>query len=103
MIYVLAALLEIGGCFAVWQVLRQGVAKLWLLPGAMALAGFAWLLAHSEQAFAGRAYAAYGGVYVACCLLWLWAIEGSVPTRTDLFGVVLVLAGAEVIVWGGRA
>ena len=69
--YAAAALLEIAGSFAFWAVLRQGRPALWLLPGLLALPAFAWLLTRSPAAFAGRAFAAYGGVYVAASLLWL--------------------------------
>ncbi len=103
LIYALAALSEIGGCYAVWAVLRNGAPAGWIAAGAASLAGFAWLLAQSNQAFAGRAFAAYGGVYVAACLAWLWAVEGAAPSRTDLLGGGVVLAGAAIIVWGGRA
>ena len=102
-IYLAAAMLEIGGCFAVWSVLRRDAALGWLALAAAALAGFAWLLAQSEQAFAGRAFAAYGGVYVAASLAWLAAVERTAPTASDLIGGALVLAGATVIVWGARA
>ncbi len=102
MIYAMAALFEIGGCFAVWMVLRQGASVLWLLVAALALGGFAYLLAQSEQAFAGRAFAAYGGVYVAASILWLWGVEGVLPNRTDLLGGAVVLCGVAVILSGGR-
>jgi small multidrug resistance family-3 protein len=102
-LYATAALLEIAGCFAVWAWWRQGASALWLIPGVAALAGFAMLLALSPAAFAGRAYAAYGGVYVAASLLWLWAIEGARPDRWDLAGGAMVLAGAGLILWAPRA
>lgn len=102
LVYGLAAVAEIGGCFAVWSVLRGGAGWAWLLAGGVALAAFAWLLAQSEAAFAGRAFAAYGGVYVAASLAWLWAVEDVMPTRADLIGGVLVLVGAWVIVMGAR-
>jgi len=101
-VYALAALLEIAGCFAVWAWWRQGASALWLIPGLAALAGFAMLLALSPAAFAGRAYAAYGGVYVAASLLWLWAIEGARPDRWDVTGGAIVLAGAALILWAPR-
>ena len=77
--FILAAILEIAGCFAFWQWHRADKSVLWLLPGIVALAGFAWILAQVEVAFAGRAYAAYGGIYIASALLWLWIIEGKRP------------------------
>jgi small multidrug resistance family-3 protein len=99
-IYAAAALAEIGGCFAVWAVLRQGASALWLLPGLAALAAFAVLLAQLPVDAAGRAFAAYGGVYIAASLAWLWAVEGQAPTRMDLLGAALCVAGAAVILAG---
>ncbi len=103
LIYVLAALAEIGGCFAVWAVVRRAASLWWLGAAMLSLAGFAWLLSRSETAFAGRAYAAYGGVYIAASLLWLWAVEGEAPRLADLAGGALCLAGAAIILTGARA
>jgi small multidrug resistance family-3 protein len=72
------------------------------VPGLLSLAGFAWLLALSDATAAGRAFAAYGGVYVAASLVWLWAIEGRAPDRWDLIGAALCLGGAAVILFGPR-
>jgi small multidrug resistance family-3 protein len=98
-----AALAEIAGCFAFWAWLRLGRSAWWLVPGLAALALFAVLLTRAESAAAGRAYAAYGGVYVAASLLWLWGAEGVRPDRWDLLGAAVVLAGAAVILFGPRA
>ena len=100
LIYLGAALAEIVGCFAVWAWWRQGAHVLWLVPGAAALAAFAFLLALVPADAAGRAYAAYGGVYIAAALVWLWLAEGQVPRLTDLAGAGLALLGAVVILWG---
>ncbi|HTG39918.1 YnfA family protein [Sphingomonas sp.] len=97
LIYVAAALAEIGGCFAFWAWLRMGRSALWAVPGVASLALFAWLLTLVDLANAGRTYAAYGGVYIAASLAWLWAVEGVRPDRWDTLGVVLALAGAGVI------
>ncbi len=97
LVYILAALAEIGGCFAFWAWLRLSKSPLWLAPGLVSLAAFAWLLTLVPTDAAGRAYAAYGGVYIAMSLLWLWAIEGTRPDRWDLGGVALCLVGAAVI------
>jgi small multidrug resistance family-3 protein len=99
---VLAALAEIGGCFAFWAWWRLGQSALWLLPGMAALIAFAWLLALSPADHAGRAYAAYGGVYIAASLGWMWAVEGIRPDRWDLAGGAVCLLGAAVILWGPR-
>jgi small multidrug resistance family-3 protein len=97
LVYILAALAEIGGCFAFWAWLRLGKSPLWIAPGLVSLALFAWLLTLVPTDAAGRAYAAYGGVYIAMSLLWLWAVEGTRPDRWDLGGVALCLVGAAVI------
>jgi small multidrug resistance family-3 protein len=102
LIFPVAAFFEIAGCFAVWSVWRLGASPLWLLPGVVALVLFAWVLALSESAAAGRAFAAYGGVYVAASLVWLWAVEGRVPDRWDLIGGAICILGAAVILFGPR-
>lgn len=101
--YVGAAAAEIAGCFAFWAWLRQGQSILWLIPGLGALALFAWLLTLVEAPHAGRTYAAYGGVYIAAALAWLWAVEGVRPDRWDLIGVAICLLGAAVILLGPRS
>lgn len=101
-IYLAAALAEIAGCFAFWAVLRLGAAPLWLAAGAVSLLLFAWLLTLVDAAAAGRAYAAYGGVYVAASLGWLWAVEGVRPDRWDLVGSAICVAGAAVVLFGPR-
>lgn len=95
-----AALAEIAGCFAVWAWMRNGASPWWLLPGAASLGLFAWLLTFAEADAAGRAFAAYGGVYIAASLVWLWAVEGRTPNLSDLAGAALCLLGAGVILAG---
>lgn len=97
-----AALAEIAGCFAFWAWLRLDRSPWWLLPGVAALAVFAWLLTRVESDAAGRAYAAYGGVYIAASLLWLWIVEQQRPDRWDASGAVVCLIGAGIILWGPR-
>ena len=99
----LAALLEIAGCFAFWSWLRMGKSAWWLLPGVACLIGFAWCLTRMDVSYAGRAYAAYGGLYIVCSLLWLWLVEDARPDRWDLGGAAICLLGAAVIVLGPRA
>ncbi|MGP3698662.1 YnfA family protein [Rhodobacter sp. NSM] len=101
--YASAALAEIGGCFAVWAWWRLGASPLWLVPGALSLAAFAWILALTPVEFAGRSYAVYGGIYVAASLLWLWAVEGMRPDRWDMAGALLVLIGSGVILLAPRS
>lgn len=102
-LFVLAALAEIAGCFAFWSWARVGRSAWWLAPGVAALVLFAWLLTRAEVDAAGRAYAAYGGVYILASLAWLWAIEGVRPDHWDLAGATLCLTGAAVILWAPRA
>lgn len=101
-IYLGAALAEIAGCFAFWAWLRLERSALWVVPGVLALVAFAYLLTRNDAAFAGRAYAAYGGVYIMTSLGWLWAVENTRPDRWDLGGAVLCLAGAAIILFGPR-
>ncbi|MDB5659015.1 MAG: hypothetical protein JWS10_1630 [Cypionkella sp.] len=100
-LYVLAAVLEIAGCFAVWSWWR-GASIVWLIPAAIALAGFAYLLALAPPTHAGRSYAAYGGVYIAASVAWLALIERTRPDWADLAGAGLALAGAALILWAPR-
>jgi small multidrug resistance family-3 protein len=96
-IYAAAALAEIAGCFAFWSVLRLGK-PLWLLaPGIAALALFAWLLTLSSDDAAGRAFAAYGGIYIVASLVWMVAIERTAMGRGDWIGGALALAGCITI------
>ncbi|MFT0860860.1 YnfA family protein [Ancylobacter sp. G4_0304] len=101
-VFALAALTEIAGCFAFWAVVRQGASALWLGPGVVSLIAFAGLLTLVESSAAGRAFAAYGGVYVAASLAWLWAVEGFRPGRWDLVGGAVCLAGAAIIILAPR-
>ncbi len=103
LVYIAAALAEIAGCFAFWAWLRMGKSALWLAPGIVALVAFAYLLTLAPSDHAGRAYAAYGGIYITASLLWLWLVEGNQPDRWDLLGVMLAVAGAAVILFAPRA
>lgn len=98
--FAVAALAEIAGCFAAWAVLRQGASPLWLLPGAASLGLFAWALTWVDADAAGRSFAAYGGVYVAASLAWLWAAEGQPPNTWDLAGAAFCLTGTGLILAG---
>jgi small multidrug resistance family-3 protein len=100
--YGLAAFLEIAGCFAFWAWLRLDRTPWWLLAGIISLILFAVCLTRVDAAYAGRAFAAYGGVYILASLMWLWAAEGVRPDRWDTAGAVVCLLGAGLIVWGPR-
>ncbi|MGF6172283.1 YnfA family protein [Ensifer sp. 4252] len=101
-IYSLAALAEIAGCFAFWAWLKLDKPIWWLIPGVASLALFAWLLTLIDSEAAGRAYAAYGGVYIAASLIWLWLAEGVRPDRWDLTGMAVALIGSAIILAGPR-
>ncbi|MET1078284.1 MAG: YnfA family protein [Pseudomonas sp.] len=100
--FFLAALFEIGGCYAFWSWLRLGKSAWWLLPGLLSLTLFALLLTRVEAAYAGRAYAAYGGLYIVTSLGWLWLIERSRPLLSDWLGAALCVLGAVVVLLGPR-
>jgi len=101
-IYAAAALAEIAGCFSFWAWWRLDKSALWLIPGVVALIAFGWLLALVEADAAGRAYAAYGGIYIAASLAWLWLAEGVRPDRWDVIGAVICILGASVILLAPR-
>ena len=102
-IYVAAAIAEISGCFAFWAWLKLDKSSWWAVPGVASLILFAVLLTRIDSGFAGRAFAAYGGVYIAASLVWLWLIEGHRPDRWDLTGAAICLVGAAIILWGPRS
>jgi len=101
--YIAAAIAEIAGCFAFWSWLKLGRPALWAIPGTISLIVFALLLTRIDSAFAGRAYAAYGGVYIAASLAWMLIVERAWPDRWDLIGAALCFVGAGVILFGPRA
>jgi small multidrug resistance family-3 protein len=101
-LFFVTALAEIIGCYLPYLWLRHGKSAWLLLPAAVSLAMFSWLLTLHPEA-AGRTYAAYGGVYVSTALLWLWLVDGVRPVSWDLVGVALCLAGMAVIMFAPRS
>ena len=101
-VYALAALAEIGGCFAFWAWLRLGRSPLWAVPGVLSLIAFALLLTRIDATVAGRAFAAYGGIYIVASIVWMRLVEGARPDRWDLIGGLVCLAGAAIILLGPR-
>lgn len=101
-LYCVAALAEIAGCFTFWAWWRLDRPVWWLAPGMVSLAIFAGALALVPSEAAGRAYAAYGGIYIVASILWLWLVEGRLPDRWDIGGGLICLAGASVILFGPR-
>jgi len=100
-LYVLTAVAEILGCYLPYLWLRQNASPWVLIPGAASLAVFAWLLTLHPDA-AGRVYAAYGGIYIAVALCWLWLVDGVRPSVWDMTGVTIAVAGMAVIVFQPR-
>ena len=99
-LFAVTAIAEIAGCYLVF-IWSRGSRSLWLLGGAaVALGLFAWLL--SFHPTAGRAYAAYGGVYVAMAVAWGWLIERVQPDRWDIIGACVALLGMSIIAFGPR-
>lgn len=97
LLFALTAVAEIVGCYLPWLVLKQDKTLWLLLPAAVSLALFAWLLT-LHPAAAGRTYAAYGGVYIAVALFWLYWVDGVVLTKWDIAGAAVALAGMAIIV-----
>lgn len=95
-LFAITALAEIVGCYLPWLVLKQGKTAWLLLPAAVSLSLFAWLLTLHPSA-AGRTYAAYGGMYIAVALVWLWLVDGVTLTRWDFAGASIALIGMTVI------
>ncbi|MEQ7870278.1 YnfA family protein [Chromohalobacter salexigens] len=101
LLFIATAMAEIVGCYLPWLWLRQQGSPWLLVPAAASLALFVWLLS-LHPAASGRVYAAYGGVYVVCALVWLWSVDGEALRPTDWIGAALALTGMGVIASGWR-
>ena len=101
LLYLATALAEILGCYLPYLWLKQGHTVWLLVPAALSLAIFAWLLTLHDTA-AGRVYAAYGGVYIGMAIAWLWAVDGVRPTTWDIAGVLIALTGMGIIAFQPR-
>lgn len=96
-LFVFAAFCEIGGAYSIWQWQRTGKSTLFALIGCAAL--FLYSMIQTLQTFSfGRAFAAYGGIFILTAMLWGWLIDGRSPDRWDWIGVGICLAGVVVIV-----
>lgn len=100
-LFIATAVAEIVGCYLPYLWLKHGRPAWLLIPAALSLAAFVWLLSLHPQA-AGRVYAAYGGIYVATALAWLWAVDSVRPTTTDVAGTAICIVGMGVIMLGPR-
>lgn len=99
-LFVLTALAEITGCYLPYLWLKKNGSPWLLLPGALSLIAFVWLLTLHPTA-SGRVYAAYGGVYVATAMIWLWRVDKVSLSTTDVIGAAVAISGMLIIVWGG--
>lgn len=101
-LFIATALAEIIGCYLPYLWLKEGKSIWLLLPAAISLAIFAWLLSLHPTA-AGRVYAAYGGVYVMVAIFWLWGVDGIRPTTWDIFGSLVAVTGMAIIMMGAKS
>jgi len=99
-LFVLTACAEIVGCFLPYLWLKRSGPAWLLIPATVSLAAFVWLLTLHPTS-SGRVYAAYGGIYVAVAIVWMWQIDRVTPTSWDLVGAAISIAGMGIIVWGG--
>jgi len=101
LLFVATAIAEIVGCYLPYLWLNHGKSPLLLIPAALSLALFAWLLTLHPTA-AGRVYAAYGGVYIGVAIIWLWQVDGIRPTLWDIVGAGVALLGMAIIMLAPR-
>lgn len=98
-IYILAAFFEILGCFSFWKFFKDNKNMVWIMIGITSLVIFAYILTKVQSEFAGRAYAAYGGIYIICSLLWLNFVEKQDFNKFDIVGAIIAIFGACVIIY----
>lgn len=99
MYYFLAAFCEILGCYSFWLVFKEQKNSFWLAVGLVSLICFAYILTRVQSEFAGRAYAVYGGIYIASSLLWLYFVEKQSINKYDIIGASICIFGACVIIF----
>ena len=101
LLFLVTAIAEIVGCYLPYLWLTQGKSVWLLIPAALSLAAFAWLLS-LHPAAAGRVYAAYGGVYIFVAILWLWGVDGIKPTTWDILGSLVAITGMAIIMFAPK-
>ena len=100
-LFIVAGLAEIGGAYLIWQWVRGGRPAFWALLGLIAL--FVYSLTQTLQPFTfGRAFAAYGGIFITLAMLWGWGVDNRMPDRWDWIGVGVCLIGVVIILWAPR-
>lgn len=100
-LFLVTAVAEIVGCYLPYLWIKEGKSIWLLIPAALSLVIFVWLLSIHPTA-TGRVYAAYGGAYIFVAILWLWIIEGITPTRWDVVGALVALTGMAIIMFAPR-
>lgn len=100
-LFMLTAVAEIVGCYLPYLWLKQDKSILLLIPAALSLTLFAWLLSLHPTA-SGRVYAAYGGVYIFVAIIWLWTVDGVKPTIWDIVGASIALIGMAIIMFAPK-
>ena len=98
LLFFLTAIAEILGCYLPYLWIKQGKSIWLLVPAALSLSAFVWLLTLHPVA-TGRVYAAYGGVYIFVAVLWLWTIDGIRPTWWDVVGASVAMLGMAIIIF----
>ena len=100
-LFLATAVAEIAGCYLPYLLLKERKPAWLLIPGALSLGLFVWLLSLHPTA-TGRVYAAYGGVYVFVAILWLWLVNGEKPTTWDIAGALVAISGMAIIMFSPR-
>ena len=103
LLFVVAAVAEIGGAWLIWQGVRENRGLLWIGAGVVALGAYGFVATLQPDAEFGRILAAYGGVFVVGSLLWGMAADGFRPDRYDVLGAAVCLVGVAVIMYAPRA
>jgi small multidrug resistance family-3 protein len=103
LLFVLAALAEIGGAWLIWQGWRENRGLWWIAAGVVALGAYGFVATLQPDANFGRILAAYGGVFVAGSLAWGMVVDRFRPDRWDLIGAAICLLGVAVIMYAPRA
>ncbi|GGM09835.1 YnfA family protein [Nakamurella endophytica] len=101
-LFVVAALFEIGGAWLVWQGVREHRGVLWIAGGILALGAYGFVATLQPDAHFGRILAAYGGIFVAGSLAWAMVVDKFRPDRWDVIGALICLIGVAVLMYAPR-
>jgi small multidrug resistance family-3 protein len=101
-LFIVAALLEIGGAWLVWQGVREHRGWVWVAAGVVALGLYGFAATLQPDSHFGQILAAYGGIFIAGSLAWGWVADGYRPDRFDIIGALICLVGVGVIMYAPR-